>query len=192
MPPKVADYYTGARLSLQLLQFPASDCSVRSVLALFLFFFSPPPVSHCLLLCPSLQDGGSRVAQGKAPSHSSKSVSFYLLILSIAGGSGGKRVIPARWLGSSQRAWILWSCVWSSQFGKWVVKVCFAGFGGGRGLWGRALSWHVQKEKCECTVARLKDWWWRRKEGISGEEGRLQEKISTLLKRYFLTVGALA
>ena len=80
VPPKVADYYTEARLSLQLLHFLPGDCSVCSVLVLFAFLFLPPsPVSLSLLPCPSLQDGGSRVAQGKAPSHSSKSVSFYLL-----------------------------------------------------------------------------------------------------------------
>jgi len=32
-----------------------------------------------LLPCPFLQDGGSRVAQGEAPSHSSKSALHYLL-----------------------------------------------------------------------------------------------------------------
>lgn len=44
---------------------------------LLLFFFSLLPPS--LLPCPFLQDGGSRVAQGEAPSHSSKSALHYLL-----------------------------------------------------------------------------------------------------------------
>lgn len=42
MPPKVADCYTEARLSLPLLQFPPGDCSVRSVSVLFAFLFLPP------------------------------------------------------------------------------------------------------------------------------------------------------
>lgn len=42
MPPKVADCYTGARLSLQLLQFSPGDCGVRSGLVLLAFLFLPP------------------------------------------------------------------------------------------------------------------------------------------------------
>lgn len=55
------------------------QCALRFDFVCLFVSPSHPPVSLSLLPCPSLQDGGSRVAQGKAPSHSSKSVSFYLL-----------------------------------------------------------------------------------------------------------------
>lgn len=187
---------TGARLSLQLLQFPPGDCSVCSVLVLFAFlFFTRTPHHHP---SPSLSSRVLLSRMAEAELHKERlqaiAVSQFHFTCSFVHSRGLWREagISAGWLGSAWRAWLPQSCAWSSPFGKRVVKVCFAGFGGERGLWGRALRWHVRKEKWECTVARLKEWWWRRKEGISGEDGRFREKIGTLLKRYFLTVWALA